>query len=313
MKSVPRWQYLLAFVLVLNAGFFVFLLRPWQWGANKHWNRNGVSAGQISETGRQADMVGPPAPLAQTGKKQETSEIRPVEKEKTGLDPAATDTARAVSVPGKGMEDERGKTQSAGGGLEVSGPSETAASGTPGPESAGRHVSENKIDTAGPGAKQGSGTTRAALKKSAGSEPSKTSTVVGTKQGLAPKTAKSQTAAIKPPVEAQQPLQQRAAGGIVSDLQDFAKLETSSSSKPDVPAVPKWYELTPEIRDAIPEIRVSMLVYSLKPEERWINVNGSKKKEGQEVSPGLKLMQINQNGAIFSYNGQRFFKAIMGD
>lgn len=335
LKSVPRWQYVIALILVLNAGFFVFWFRPWQWRANTtntHWTSNGTPAGQISGTGRPEDIAGPPAPLAQAdltgppaplvpgGKEQETSsEIRPGEKEKADLNPAATGSDRAVSaLTGKEMEGDRSKTRSVGQGLEASGSSKTAATGTSGQKSAGRHVSENKVNAAGPGAKQGTGanqgpgTTGAALKKPVGSELSKTPTV-GTKQGPDAKTSKSQTAATKPRADVQRPSQQRATGGIVSDLQDFAKLETPPSATPNAPVDPKWYELTPDVRDTIPEINVSMLVYSKNPAERWININGSKKKEGQEISSGLKVIQITQNGAIFSYHGQRFFKGIIGD
>jgi hypothetical protein len=116
----------------------------------------------------------------------------------------------------------------------------------------------------------------------------------------------------KPAVSVEQPLQPWAGGGIISDLQDFTKLE-ASSRKPAAPPVPKWHELAPEVRDAIPNLVVSMLIYSHKTEERWININGSKRREGQEISSGLKLEQITPDGAIFNYRGQHFFKSVVGD
>jgi general secretion pathway protein B len=76
---------------------------------------------------------------------------------------------------------------------------------------------------------------------------------------------------------------------------------------------PRLQELPPNVRDSIPNLHVSMLIYSGKAENRWININGSKQREGQEVAPGLKLEQITPSGAVFSYRGQRFYKGVIGD
>jgi hypothetical protein len=56
-----------------------------------------------------------------------------------------------------------------------------------------------------------------------------------------------------------------------------------------------------------------MLVYSQKPEDRWININGSKRREGEEISADLKLEAITPDGAIFSYQGHRFYKGVVED
>ena len=102
-------------------------------------------------------------------------------------------------------------------------------------------------------------------------------------------------------------LQSRAGSGIVADLQGLPK--------PAALPEPKWHKLAPQVKNAIPNMSVSMLVYSRKPEERWININikGAKRREGQEISSGLKLEEITPDGAIFSYMGQRFYKGVVGD
>jgi hypothetical protein len=56
-----------------------------------------------------------------------------------------------------------------------------------------------------------------------------------------------------------------------------------------------------------------MLIYSKKPDQRWININGSKRREGDEISAGLKLEEITPDGAIFSYLGTRFYKGVIGN
>jgi hypothetical protein len=100
-------------------------------------------------------------------------------------------------------------------------------------------------------------------------------------------------------------LQSRAGSGIVADLQGLPE----PAARPE----PKWHKLAPQGKNAIPNMSVSMLVYSRKPEERWININGAKRREGQEISSGLKVEEITPDGAIFSYMGQRFYKGVVGD
>ena len=315
LKSIARWPYIIAFVLVLNAGFFAFWLHPWHRGGNMDWNRNGVSGGQSAETSGPIDLVGPPAPIVQTGEKLETA------------------GGEKLETAGGEKQDGQSKTEGAGRTADAVEPSKTDTSGTPDRGAVQDRVSENKSSTKGPGAKPGqktdanradqapsqlssaspgaSGTTEAAVKKPDSSKLPQDSKAAGTKQG--PKTSKSQAEALKKKVgPVEQPTQPRTGDGIVSDLKDFAKLE-ASTSKPAGPAVPKWHELAPEIRDAIPNLIVSMLIFSQSPEDRWININGSKRREGQEISPGLKLEYITPDGAVFSYRGQRFFKGIIGD
>ncbi|MGV8074077.1 MAG: general secretion pathway protein GspB [Syntrophobacteraceae bacterium] len=69
-------------------------------------------------------------------------------------------------------------------------------------------------------------------------------------------------------------------------------------------------DLPPSIRQAIPRMTFSVLIYSNKPAERMININGRATREGQEVSEGLKLEEITQDGAILNFKGYRFRKGV---
>ncbi len=75
----------------------------------------------------------------------------------------------------------------------------------------------------------------------------------------------------------------------------------------------RYRELPSQVRDSMPKLSISMLAYSKKSGDRWINVNGSKMREGQEISAGLKVEEITPEGAVFTYHGQRFYKAVIGD
>ncbi len=73
-----------------------------------------------------------------------------------------------------------------------------------------------------------------------------------------------------------------------------------------------YSQLPVQIRESIP-IAMTMLVYSKIAEKRSITVNSWKLAEGQEVSPGLKVEEITSDGALFSYQGYRFHKKVVGD
>lgn len=64
------------------------------------------------------------------------------------------------------------------------------------------------------------------------------------------------------------------------------------------------------VRDEVPKLTFSFLVYSDRPEERMITINGKRMREGEEVSAGLRLEEITREGAILSWKGQRFHKSV---
>jgi len=74
--------------------------------------------------------------------------------------------------------------------------------------------------------------------------------------------------------------------------------------------LPELHELPFAVQKAVPDMSFSVLIYSTKPEERMVNVNGHSVREGQEVSNGLKLEQVTPDGAVFSFQGHRFQKKV---
>jgi hypothetical protein len=146
-----------------------------------------------------------------------------------------------------------------------------------------------------------------AVKKPDSSKPPQAAKAAGTKKSA--KTANLE-AEVKKHAKAIEP-RPAAGSGIISDIQPLAEL--GASSKSAAHREPKWRDLAPQIRDTLPHLSFSMLIYSIKPENRWININGTKRREGEEISAGLKLEEITPDGAILSYQGHRFFKAVIGD
>jgi general secretion pathway protein B len=75
--------------------------------------------------------------------------------------------------------------------------------------------------------------------------------------------------------------------------------------------LPEARELPLAIQRELPSMSVSMVIYSDKPGDRMININGRMIREGQEVSPGLKVEHITPNGAILKFQGHRFRKGVL--
>jgi general secretion pathway protein B len=76
------------------------------------------------------------------------------------------------------------------------------------------------------------------------------------------------------------------------------------------PAIVNFTDLPADVRRNIPEMSFSVHLYSAKPTERMVSINGRMMKEGQEVSPGLKLEQITQDGMVFSYQEYKFKRSV---
>jgi hypothetical protein len=313
---------------MLNAGFFVFWLYPWQGGGKMDSSSRHIAGGPFPETRSQAAAT-QPGLVTQAVEKQGNTQNQP----ETAMNLPASDGARVVpQVPEGETKAEQRSPETA---VQTANPVEsqkiTAANpSVDGTQSNSKTAPDQVVETKIPSENQGavqnpktqavpadpappvrppasppgaSKTTAAVAKNPSGPKMQQTAKAAGTKQGL--KTAKSETVVRNPPVPVEQSFPPEASSGIISDLKGLAK--------PAERKEPKWHELAPQVRDALPGMSVSMLVYSKKREERWININGTKRKEGQEISAGLKVEEITPDGAVFSYQGQRFYKGVVGD
>jgi len=98
---------------------------------------------------------------------------------------------------------------------------------------------------------------------------------------------------------------------LTSKPKSIQPLIASSATAAQVEQLPGLKSLPINIQKEIPELALSFLVYASKPSERMVNINGQMMREGQEVAPGLKIEEITQEGAVFSYKGLRFRKGVL--
>jgi general secretion pathway protein B len=69
-------------------------------------------------------------------------------------------------------------------------------------------------------------------------------------------------------------------------------------------------ELPLAIQNELPALTMQLHSYSSKSGSSMVSINSRMLKEGESLSPGLKLEQITQDGVIFSYKGYRFLFGI---
>ena len=66
-----------------------------------------------------------------------------------------------------------------------------------------------------------------------------------------------------------------------------------------------YWELPQNVRDGMPELKISVLVYAEKPADRFMLLNGRRVVENDSVS-GVELEEIRREGAVFRYRNYRF-------
>ncbi len=65
-------------------------------------------------------------------------------------------------------------------------------------------------------------------------------------------------------------------------------------------------ELPSVVSQGLPQFAVSTHIYSVDPSSRLTRINGQALREGQELSPGLKLEEITSDGVVMRYRNYRF-------
>ncbi|MBI5848267.1 MAG: general secretion pathway protein GspB [Nitrospirae bacterium] len=87
--------------------------------------------------------------------------------------------------------------------------------------------------------------------------------------------------------------------------------------KPEVAAEPlpekklyKFSELPPSVKGGLPVFSITAFLYSEKPSGRMARINERMMREGQELSPGIRVEEIVTDGVILSYRKFHFFVSV---
>jgi hypothetical protein len=86
-----------------------------------------------------------------------------------------------------------------------------------------------------------------------------------------------------------------------------SKVEPGQSKlEPHIAEPISYWELPQGIRDNLPEIKITVLVYAEKPDDRFLLTNGQRMAEKDEMQSGVVLDEIRRDGAVFLYRKYRF-------
>lgn len=72
-----------------------------------------------------------------------------------------------------------------------------------------------------------------------------------------------------------------------------------------VPGIPGREELVAR-GASIPELRLDMHVYAVRPADRFVFINMHRLREGEATADGLRVEKITPEGAVLSWQGKRF-------
>lgn len=81
---------------------------------------------------------------------------------------------------------------------------------------------------------------------------------------------------------------------------------TDQELKPHISEPISYWELPQGVRDTLPEIRITVLVYAEDSDDRFVLTNGQRMVEKDELESGLVLDEIRRDGAVFKYRKYRF-------
>jgi general secretion pathway protein B len=68
-----------------------------------------------------------------------------------------------------------------------------------------------------------------------------------------------------------------------------------------------YWQVPQSVRENLPELHISVLVYAENPEDRFLLINGQRLHEKEELESGMVLDEIQRDRAIFSYRDYRFY------
>lgn len=66
------------------------------------------------------------------------------------------------------------------------------------------------------------------------------------------------------------------------------------------------WELPLSVRQSLPTLNLLVHVYSKLPDDRFVLINGTRFREGDELSPGVRLAEIRPEGALIDFRDYRF-------
>jgi general secretion pathway protein B len=112
----------------------------------------------------------------------------------------------------------------------------------------------------------------------------------------------------EPAAAAQKAPPKAASTGAAKTAAPQAAAEPSRAARPPATATEpiSFWELPQGVRDSLPDLRITVLVFAERPEDRFVLIGGQRRVEGDRFPDGLVLEEIRRGGAVFTYRNYRF-------
>lgn len=81
--------------------------------------------------------------------------------------------------------------------------------------------------------------------------------------------------------------------------------QTGEVKAPEERGVVSYWELPQNVRDSMPELKITVLVFAERPQDRFLLMGGRRLVENDEID-GVRLEAIRRDGAVFRYRDYRF-------
>ncbi|HSN00937.1 MAG TPA: general secretion pathway protein GspB [Rudaea sp.] len=82
---------------------------------------------------------------------------------------------------------------------------------------------------------------------------------------------------------------------------------TPAAAAPPKLDMPTYYDLPFATRKALPQLSLSMHVYTADPKQRFVILDGARMVEGDTTPDSMTLREIRPDGVVLEFQGQRFF------
>ena len=99
---------------------------------------------------------------------------------------------------------------------------------------------------------------------------------------------------------------QEPADGVGAAVAEPTGAPRATASQPEATEPISFWELPQSVRDSLPELRITVLVYADRSEDRFVLMAGQRLFEKDEFQPGVVLDEIRRDGAVFLYRNYRF-------
>lgn len=118
----------------------------------------------------------------------------------------------------------------------------------------------------------------------------------------------------EPRVESQDTPRTKIPPDLIADIEAFKREVSAEETGAGAPSgtgaevAPEDLKLPKDLQGRLPAFDISAHIYDREPAKRFLLINGLKTKEGEETWDGIVVERILPEGAVLSFDGQRFFQ-----